>query len=123
MLRQLARSGAQFAISTGDDPYGATGVTIESKYGDLFTAGNGLSAVFGPLFWPGPGQSLPLFPTLGNHGMASEFLKNWPRTYAAAQSGGVFVDGLVQQRLQRRPHEASPARGTPLTSARHGSTC
>ncbi|MEA2306526.1 MAG: acid phosphatase type 7, partial [Solirubrobacteraceae bacterium] len=63
VMRQLARSGAQFAISTGDVPYGATGVASESQYGDLFTAGNGLSAVFGPLFWTVPGRSLPLFPT------------------------------------------------------------
>jgi hypothetical protein len=90
VMRELARSGAQFAISTGDVPYGATGVTIESQYGDLFTVGNGLSAVFGPLFWTVPGRSLALFPTLGNHGMASEFLKNWPTSYTAAQSGGVF---------------------------------
>lgn len=86
VMRELSRSGAQFAISTGD---GATGVTVESQYGDLVTVGNGLSAVFGPLFWTVPGRSLPLFPTLQNHGMANEFLKNWPTSYTASRDGAV----------------------------------
>ena len=53
---QIASSGAQFAVSTGDVGYpGGT----QTNYGDLNQTGPHVSAVFGPSYWAVPGQSIP----------------------------------------------------------------
>lgn len=84
VLRQLANSGARFAVTTGDVPYG-TG--SQTNYGDLVYA---KSAVFGPPFWTVAGSSIPLFSLLGNHGLTSAFLTNWRETRAVSTSGGRY---------------------------------
>jgi hypothetical protein len=84
--QQIARSGAQFALSTGDVayPYGTA-----TNYGDLIHTGANVSAVFGPSYWAVPGQSLPMFTALGNHGQNATFLSTWPEPAVAGASGGV----------------------------------
>jgi hypothetical protein len=54
-----------------------------------------MSSVFGPAFWKVAGASLPLFPTIGNHGLGSSsvdhpHLLNWPQDRAVATSGGRY---------------------------------
>jgi len=87
LMADLAASGARFAVMTGDTAYGAGS---QDNYGDLFQTGPDLSTVFGPRFWTVAGASIPMFATLGNHGMNAAFLTNWPETQAAASSGGRF---------------------------------
>jgi hypothetical protein len=87
LMARIAASGARFAVMTGDTAYGSGS---QDNYGDLVQVGPGLSAVFGPSFWAAPGASIPIFGTLGNHGMNATFLANWPETQAAATSGGRF---------------------------------
>lgn len=84
VLRQIANSGARFAVTTGDVPYGSASQT---NYGDLVDA---KSAVFGPLFWTVAGSSIPFFSVLGNHGLTSAFLTNWRETRAVSTSGGRY---------------------------------
>jgi Purple acid Phosphatase, N-terminal domain/Calcineurin-like phosphoesterase len=84
---QIAKSGAQFALSAGDIAYqGGT----QTEYGDLNQTGANISAVFGPSYWAVPGQSLPLFPVSGNHGQNATFLQEWPETATANASNGVY---------------------------------
>ena len=87
VLRELGRSGARFAVSTGDIAYP---VGSESNYGDLVQRGPDLSTVFAPDFWPVAGASIPLFPATGNHGFNQTFLSTWPQTQAAQTSGGRY---------------------------------
>ena len=85
---QIAASGAQFAISTGDTAYpGGT----QTSYGDLNQTGPNISAIFGPWYWAKPGQSIPHFMVSGNHGLNSTFLTNWPQAATAAASGGSYA--------------------------------
>jgi chitodextrinase len=85
---QIAASGAQFAISTGDTAYpGGT----QTSYGDLSQTGPNISAIFGPSYWAKPGRSIPHFVVSGNHGLNSTFLTNWPQQATAAVSGGTYA--------------------------------
>ena len=85
VMRQIAASGARFAVSTGDIGYQSGSQTA---YGDLFQTGDNISGVFAPDAWTLPGRSIPLFTTTGNHGFGATFLSMWPSTEAAAASGG-----------------------------------
>jgi hypothetical protein len=93
VMARIAASGAHFAVTTGDNGYPAGS---QSNYGDLYQSGLNLSGVFGPQFWTVPGDQLPLFPALGNHGFARAesahpHLVNWPQAQAVATSGGRYV--------------------------------
>jgi len=90
MLQQLSRSGARFAVMTGDTAY--PGVT-DKEYGDLHQADVDTSAVFGPTFWGVPGRSIPVFNVTGNHGFSNGKyqVQNWPEDNAARTSGGKYV--------------------------------
>jgi hypothetical protein len=87
LMRQLAASGARFAVSTGDIGYPSGS---QSNYGDLQQTGSGRSGVFGPRYWAVPGRSLPLLPVVGNHAPDSTFLTNWPQPKAVANSKGRY---------------------------------
>ncbi|MCW3004887.1 MAG: metallophosphoesterase [Conexibacter sp.] len=88
VIRQIAASGARFAVMTGDTAYPAGTPT---NYGDLRQTGDNISGVFGPQGWPVAGASIPMFPITGNHGFNSTFLSTWPTTQTAATSGGKFA--------------------------------
>jgi hypothetical protein len=85
LMRQVAGSGARFAIGTGDTAY-PSGSQI--NYGDLVQRGSGVSTVFGPAFYKDVGAGIPMFNALGNHGMNATFLMLWPSAQVAATSGG-----------------------------------
>ena len=92
VLAQLAASGVSFALTTGDNAY-ASG--SQNNYGDLVEVGPELGAVFGPQFWSIPGRSIPLFPSIGNHGFLRNdtnhpHLTNWPQDRAVSQSNGRY---------------------------------
>jgi Big-like domain-containing protein/calcineurin-like phosphoesterase family protein len=84
LFNRMAASGARFALSTGDVPYGGNSQTW---YGDLSYASSG---VFGTGGWPLAGKSVALFNALGNHGRSVEYLNNWPSASAASTSGGRY---------------------------------
>jgi fibronectin type 3 domain-containing protein len=84
---QIAASGAQFAVSTGDIAYpGGT----QTTYGDLNQTGVNVSAVFGPQYWAAPGEGIAHFTLSGNHGLNSTFVTDWPQAATAAASGGMY---------------------------------
>jgi chitodextrinase len=84
---QIAASGAQFAVSTGDVAYpGGT----QTEYGDLNQTGVNVSAVSGPSYWAVPGESIPYYAISGNHGLNSTFLSEWPESATAAASSGEY---------------------------------
>jgi len=85
---QIAASGAQFAVTTGDLAYPGGSQT---EYGDLNQTGANISAVFGPSFWAAPGETIPLYVVSGNHGLNSTFITNMPEQASAAASGGVYA--------------------------------
>jgi calcineurin-like phosphoesterase family protein/purple acid phosphatase-like protein len=87
VLAQLASSRARFAVSTGDIAYQSGSQT---NYGDLVQTGPTTSTVFGPSYWAVAGSSIPMFNVLGNHGLNSTALTNWPETRAANSSGGRY---------------------------------
>ncbi len=85
---EIASSGAQFAVSTGDVAYpGGT----QADYGDLNQTGPQTSEVFGPSYWAKPGESIPYFAVSGNHGLNSTFITDWPESATASASGGVYT--------------------------------
>jgi hypothetical protein len=84
----IARSGARFAVSTGDIAY-ETG--SQNNYGNLVATGPRVSEVFGPEYWKAPGASIPLFATTGNHGRSTTFLQNWKQAATVAASGGKYA--------------------------------
>ena len=93
LMAQLASSGVRFAITTGDNGYPAGS---QLNYGDLQQTGANVSAIFGPQQWGVPGASIPLFPAIGNHGLARSdathpHFANWPQDTAVATSGGSYV--------------------------------
>jgi uncharacterized repeat protein (TIGR01451 family) len=90
VMRQIAQSGAHFALTTGDNAY-TSGSQI--NYGDLTQTGADTSGVFGPNFWTVPGRSIPLYPSMGNHGFsgATTALNNWPQDKAVATSNGRYT--------------------------------
>jgi chitodextrinase len=84
---QIAASGAQFTVSTGDVAYpGGT----QTEYGDLNQTGVNVSAVFGPSYWAIPGESIPYYAISGNHGLNSTFIKEWPESAVTAVSSGEY---------------------------------
>jgi hypothetical protein len=87
LMRQLAASGARFAVSTGDIGYPSGS---QANNGDLQQTGSGRSGVFGPRYWAVPGRSLPLLPVAGNHAPDGIFLTNWPQPQAVAGSKGRY---------------------------------
>jgi hypothetical protein len=87
VMRQIAASGARFAVSTGDIGYQSGSQT---NYGDLFQTGDNISGVFAPDSWTIPGRSIPMFATTGNHGFGATFLSMWPSVQTAAASGGKY---------------------------------
>jgi chitodextrinase len=92
VLRRVAASGVRFAVTTGDN---ANPAGSQDNYGDLVQQGPNLSGVFGPNFWKVPGASIPIFPSLGNHGFSRAdtyhpHLVNWPQDRAVASSSGRY---------------------------------
>jgi Calcineurin-like phosphoesterase/Purple acid Phosphatase, N-terminal domain len=87
LLSEVASSGALFAVGTGDVGYPSGSQT---NYGDLQQTGASVSAVFGPSYWTVAGASIPMFHVLGNHGLNSTALVNWPEARAASTSGGRY---------------------------------
>ena len=88
VLARIASSGARFAVSTGDIAYQSG---TQTNYGDLVQTGASVSTVFGPSYWKVPGASIPMFNVLGNHGLNSTALTNWPEKRAASTSGGRYA--------------------------------
>lgn len=92
VMSQIAASGARFAITVGDNGYPSGS---QANYGDLQQSGANLSAVFGVGQWGVPGASIPVFPALGNHGLARSDavhpqFANWPQDAAVATSNGSY---------------------------------
>jgi hypothetical protein len=94
LLGQLARSGARFVVSVGDNGYPSGS---QANNGDLTQHGADTSAIFGPAFWPLVGGNLPMFIAPGNHGTQSGTATrsteqiNWPEDVAVSTSGGRAV--------------------------------
>jgi len=88
VLARIASSGARFAVTTGDIAYDNGSQT---NYGDLSQTGANVSTVFGPSYWTVPGASIPMFNLLGNHGLSSTALINWPEARAASSSKGRYA--------------------------------
>jgi Calcineurin-like phosphoesterase/Purple acid Phosphatase, N-terminal domain len=84
----IAKSGAQFAVSTGDIAYD-TGTP--TNYGNLVATGSRVSEVFGADYWKVPGASIPLFSTTGNHGRSLTFLQTWKQPVTVAASAGKYT--------------------------------
>jgi len=88
VLARIASSGARFAVTTGDIAY-QTG--SQTAYGDLVQTGANVSTVFGPSYWTVPGDTVPFFNVLGNHGLSATTLTNWPEDHAASSSAGRYA--------------------------------
>jgi len=88
VLARIAGSGARFAVTTGDIAYPGGSQT---NYGDLVQTGANVSTVFGPSYWTAPGDTVPYFNVLGNHGLNSAILTNWPESRAASSSSGQYA--------------------------------
>jgi hypothetical protein len=90
VMAGIANSGARFAITVGDNGY-PNGNQID--YGDLQQTGTTTSAVFGPNMWTVAGDHIPLFPTVGNHGLTGPShtdITTWTEAQAVASSGGTY---------------------------------
>jgi Calcineurin-like phosphoesterase len=85
--QQIAASGALFAMTTGDTAYPSGSQT---NYGDLFQTGPNISDVFAPNFFKNIGDSISMYPALGNHGVNATFLNIWPQPTAPSLSGGRY---------------------------------
>ena len=92
VMSQIARSGATFAVTTGDTGYPSGSQT---NYGDLVQHGADTSAIFGRHFWAKAGDRIPLFNAQGNHGMNAAALVNWPQGHTRAASRGRYSMQLV----------------------------
>ena len=88
VLARIASSGARFAVTTGDIAYPSGSQT---NYGDLVQTGANVSTVFGPSYWTVPGDTVPFFNVLGNHGLNSTALTNWPEGNAVSSSSGRYA--------------------------------
>lgn len=93
VMSLIAGSGARFAVTTGDNGYPDGN---QKNLGDLTQTGLNISGVFGPAFWKVPGASIPLFPSVGNHGYYSPdanhpHLVTWPQDQAVSTSGGRYI--------------------------------
>lgn len=94
LLQQVARSGARFAVTVGDNGYNSAS---ETNYGDLNQVGADVSDIFGPQFWTVPGRSLPLFAASGNHGISNTTTSTrsteqlvWNEPTGVSTSGGRY---------------------------------
>jgi hypothetical protein len=87
LMAQIADSGAQFAVNTGDTAYDGGSQT---NYGDLVQTGDDTSAIFGDEFWTVAGDQIAMFNVQGNHGLNSTALVNWPQDVAVSTSGGRY---------------------------------
>ena len=90
LFAQVANSGARFAVAVGDNGYPNGSQT---NYGDLVQTGADTSAIFGPAFWTVAGSSIPLFSTVGNHGLSGSShtdITTWTQDSAVATSGGRY---------------------------------
>jgi hypothetical protein len=87
VMTQIAKSGASFAVGTGDTAY-PNGT--QTNYGDLRQSGANISTIFGPSFWPKVGASIPFFNAAGNHGFTGTLLSVWPQANAVSSSGGRY---------------------------------
>ena len=94
LMQQIAASGARFAVSVGDNGYPSGSQT---NYGDLQQHAANVSAIFGPSFWPAPGQSLPLFAASGNHGIASSTGRGAPSRWSGRRRRGRRLRRQVRQ--------------------------
>jgi hypothetical protein len=93
-LAQVAASGARFLVTVGDNGY-PNGSQI--NYGDLQQTGSGTSGIFGPQFWTVPGATVPIFPAVGNHGLAGTAhtdITTWTQATAVSTSGGRYQDDI-----------------------------
>ena len=93
LMSLLASSSARFAVTTGDNGYPSGS---QKNYGDLVQTGADTSAIFGPSFWKVPGSSMPIFLSMGNHGLSNSdtshpALVTWPQDRAVSMSGGRYT--------------------------------
>ena len=93
LMSLMASSGARFALTTGDNGYPSGS---QANFGDLIQTGSNISAIFGPSFWKVPGASMPIFLTMGNHGLNSSdtnhpALITWPQDRAVSTSNGRYT--------------------------------
>lgn len=96
LMAQVLAANPRFAVTTGDN---GNHSGSQNNYGDLYTVGAQISGTFGPDFWARPGASIPVFPTIGNHGFGSSaahhpHLLNWPQSRAVSMSGGRYARAL-----------------------------
>lgn len=96
LMAQVLAANPRFAVTTGDN---GNHSGSQNNYGDLYTVGAQISGTFGPDFWARPGASIPIFPTIGNHGFGSgashhPHLLNWPQGRAVSQSGGRYARAM-----------------------------
>src|SRR6266702_3234309 len=92
VMAQIAKSGARFAITVGDNGYN-NGSQI--NYGDLQQTGADTSAIFGPAFWTVPSGSIPIFTAAGNHGLSNSAhtdISTWTEDTAVLTSGGTYTN-------------------------------
>jgi hypothetical protein len=89
VLNQVAGSGANFVVTTGDNAYPDGSQT---NFGDLQHTGSAVSAVFGPSFWKNVGKDTPAFLAIGNHntGSGQTSLTDWPQPVTTAASHGRY---------------------------------
>jgi hypothetical protein len=91
LMAQIARSGARFAVTTGDNGYPAGS---QLNCGDLQQTG-GRTSVPSSAARSGRSRaaSIPMFAAIGDHGLARgdavhPHLASWPADVAVASSGG-----------------------------------
>lgn len=92
LLAQMAKSGARFAVTVGDNGY-PNGNQVD--YGDLQHPAT--SAIFGPGLWGVPGATIPLFAAPGNHGLAGvqhTDITTWTQARAVGTSGGRYQNDV-----------------------------
>ncbi len=93
LLAQVAKSGARFAVTVGDNGY-PNGSQVD--YGDLQHPAD-TSAIFGPGYWGVPGATIPIFTAAGNHGLAGvqhTDITTWTQARAVATSGGRYQNDV-----------------------------
>ena len=99
-----------------------------SNYGDLQQTGADTGVLFGRSFWGGVGQSLPLFPAIGNHGLGRDGdAQHRPvrtcrkMSRSRRRAGATRRDPTAVSTARRR--RATRARGTRSTPATPASMC
>jgi hypothetical protein len=94
LFAQAAASGARFAMTVGDNGYNSGS---QINYGDLQQTGASTSAIFGPSFWTVAGSSIPLFTSVGNHGLSGTShtdITTWTEDQAVSSSNGTYANGV-----------------------------